>query len=304
MRVTPWLALVLAVAACDFDSGGSLVDAGPVIDGTPPDIANNDDNDNDGVLNGVDNCPSITNVNQHDEDNDTVGDACDNCPTVANQDQVNQREVTANAARDGAGDACDPFPAEGGNDILFFDSFANRDPLWRSDGGVWTVANDAASQTDPTTRSQFYYAGDPHGDVVVDITVRLLAQPAGGFAIGTVAQWDISPGAGVGYLCQLFDIPTSPITVGEYRVMSTSNPFTVGTVQHNQLLPKVTPADAWTLRHAAIGEARTCAATSSAGFTISTTANRDVVVPTGRWGLTAGYAAMRFENIVVYRVSL
>jgi hypothetical protein len=35
------------------------------------------DSDNDGVADGVDNCPQNANTNQNDEDNDNVGDACD-----------------------------------------------------------------------------------------------------------------------------------------------------------------------------------------------------------------------------------
>gem|GEM_PF-2283788 len=43
---------------------------------TPPDA------DQDGVLDGVDNCPSTANPTQIDTDGDQVGDACDNCPTT------------------------------------------------------------------------------------------------------------------------------------------------------------------------------------------------------------------------------
>ena len=71
------------------------------------------DNDNDGVIDGFDNCPAIANPNQSDVDRDGLGDACDddadndgqpndadNCPTAANPDQ-------ADADGDGIGDACD-----------------------------------------------------------------------------------------------------------------------------------------------------------------------------------------------------
>ena len=72
------------------------------------------DDDGDGVLDGDDNCPLISNDNQDDEDSDGIGNACDgenndsdgdgflddvdNCPLVSNGDQVDLDD-------DGQGDA-------------------------------------------------------------------------------------------------------------------------------------------------------------------------------------------------------
>src|SRR6185503_16235615 len=71
------------------------------------------DDDGDGVLNNVDNCPSVANADQANNDMDSLGDACDtdddndgvldasdNCQFVANADQ-------ANNDMDSLGDACD-----------------------------------------------------------------------------------------------------------------------------------------------------------------------------------------------------
>ena len=41
-----------------------------------------------GVINTVDNCPSVANREQADTDNDRRGDICDNCKTVSNFNQV------------------------------------------------------------------------------------------------------------------------------------------------------------------------------------------------------------------------
>ncbi len=65
------------------------------------------DVDGDGVMDGSDNCPGVTNPGQGDADRDGVGDACDNCPTIANATQVD-------GDGDGAGDACDCAPADPG----------------------------------------------------------------------------------------------------------------------------------------------------------------------------------------------
>ena len=70
------------------------------------------DQDGDGILDLVDNCPRIANRNQTNFDNDTLGDACedsdgdglldavDNCPRIANRNQTN-------LDNDAFGDVCD-----------------------------------------------------------------------------------------------------------------------------------------------------------------------------------------------------
>ncbi len=83
----------------------------------------NNDADNDGVLDGIDNCPNVANADQADNDNDGIGNVCDstpdgetsdsdsdgvsdsldNCPLVANSEQLD-------SDADGVGDACDSTP--------------------------------------------------------------------------------------------------------------------------------------------------------------------------------------------------
>jgi len=58
------------------------------------------DADGDGVWDGADNCPSVSNPTQTDSDSDGVGDVCDNCPSTANPDQ-------ADSDGDGVGDDCE-----------------------------------------------------------------------------------------------------------------------------------------------------------------------------------------------------
>ena len=59
-----------------------------------------DDDDNDGVNDTEDNCPTVYNPDQNDTDGDGVGDVCDNCPITSNPDQ-------ADNDGDYIGDACD-----------------------------------------------------------------------------------------------------------------------------------------------------------------------------------------------------
>jgi hypothetical protein len=72
-----------------------------------------EDRDDDGVLDGEDNCPFVANPDQADADKNGVGDACtedydadgvldveDNCPNAPNPDQTD-------ADGDGVGDVCD-----------------------------------------------------------------------------------------------------------------------------------------------------------------------------------------------------
>jgi syndecan 4 len=59
-----------------------------------------EDTDNDGWLDGEDNCPSVGNPSQQDTDTDGVGDGCDNCPLIENPAPQHDSD------NDGQGDAC------------------------------------------------------------------------------------------------------------------------------------------------------------------------------------------------------
>ena len=67
-------------------------------DSDPPNTAPDDDGD--GVANGRDNCPSVSNSGQSDIDKDGIGDKCDNCRSISNQTQDDQDGDTV-------GDRCD-----------------------------------------------------------------------------------------------------------------------------------------------------------------------------------------------------
>ncbi|MDD5469747.1 MAG: thrombospondin type 3 repeat-containing protein [Candidatus Peribacteraceae bacterium] len=82
------------------------------------------DEDGDGILNGVDNCPYDANPDQEDYDNDGVGNVCDNCPGVPpssesffiftlfteDKNEKYRNPGQEDADGDGIGDACDETP--------------------------------------------------------------------------------------------------------------------------------------------------------------------------------------------------
>jgi len=97
----------------DNDCNKVIDDPWPDTDGDGIHDCADVDDDNDGVIDAVDNCPLIANEDQGDADGDKIGDACeddddddgildgaDNCPLVANSGQADQDN-------DGIGDACD-----------------------------------------------------------------------------------------------------------------------------------------------------------------------------------------------------
>jgi hypothetical protein len=86
-------------AGADLDADG-LTNDEELLVGSDPHAT---DSDGDGIADGQDDCPSITNASQADRDSDGVGDACDNCPDVPNPGQ-------ADTDGDGIGDPCDQSP--------------------------------------------------------------------------------------------------------------------------------------------------------------------------------------------------
>jgi hypothetical protein len=113
-----------------------------------PDACDSDD-DNDGVADGSDNCPTLANADQKDSDKDGAGDACDsdddndgvpdgadNCPTVPNPDQKD-------TDKDGKGDVCD----EGSSALPWFEKFDGY-LLTFAEGGWSSVVEPGFGATD------------------------------------------------------------------------------------------------------------------------------------------------------------
>ncbi|MDF4203986.1 thrombospondin type 3 repeat-containing protein [Maribacter sp. SA7] len=117
-----------------FQSDPSVTQEGVIIDDLVVDgSADDEDDDNDGILDVDDNCPLTANADQLDTDNDGEGDVCDtdddndgildvddNCPLIANPNQEDDD-------LDGIGDLCDNDSDNDGvpNDIDLCDDTPN-----------------------------------------------------------------------------------------------------------------------------------------------------------------------------------
>ena len=113
---TALVAIICAVVGCSFNQGGlppDPADGGATTDGPGIDADPIGDSDGDGIANGMDNCPNVSNADQANADGDLLGDVCDNCPSVINNDQADVID-----GGDGVGDACDDEDGDGDVDAL------------------------------------------------------------------------------------------------------------------------------------------------------------------------------------------
>jgi len=128
------------------------------------------DRDEDSVLDGVDNCPAVSNPGQSDADSDGIGDVCDlaadtdsdgvddgvdNCPTDPNP-------LQEDFDSDGLGDVCDP---DDDNDGLSDDDEINvygTNPMNAdTDGDGYTDGQEVAAGTNPLTPNSYPFSPIP-----------------------------------------------------------------------------------------------------------------------------------------------
>lgn len=177
-------------------------------DGRSDDVDGDDDND--GISDLRDTCPTVPNIDQRDTDGDGVGDACDddmdgdgipnwrdNCPAMANADQ-------ADADGDGIGDVCDDQDYDGVPDIRDNcpDTF-NPDQRDRDGDGVGDVCDPdidgdgAPNGTDNCPRNANPTQVDSDGDGVGDAcdNCQIIPNPdqtdTDGDGLGDVCEDDI-----------------------------------------------------------------------------------------------------------------
>ena len=290
-----------AVAACSFDGGGIADDTGD------PDAAidapGSGDQDDDGIADADDNCPATANSGQEDEDGDAVGNVCDNCPHVGNADQANDGEAAAGVDPDGAGDACDPYPAAPGNDILYFEGFDDAGVLgdWSIVGnGQWSVSGGDLVQASPTATTWIYLRTRQFTGIVLDADMDVTAFGAAGGGSGLLTSFSTAGGNGAGYYCFSWynnSTPTGYLNLIKFRGASASQ--TIGGMELDE---RPTPGT-YSIRSSVAAGSLECAVSSPQLSMPYSDGATDSDYPMGFIGLRTQTAAARFPYLVVFAVA-
>lgn len=229
----------------------------------------------------------------NDEDNDGLVDECDNCPSVANANQANVGEVNAGTAADGVGDACDPRPAAGNDTIFFFDgmNFTTIPSTWTNVGtGSWTASGTSMSPT-ATVSGQELERAFPSalGNYLAETAFTFTALTTLGSA-SIPFRTDASRngwGCGVGINGSAGDVFLTQVTNGTGEASPLSTPIAV---------PEV--GDRYRLLAGAYSTNLYCMlASGSARVNRSTSGSTS-----GECGIRASGASAAFEYLLVYRL--
>lgn len=171
------------------------------------------DTDADGVLNGVDNCPTVANPLQQNNDGDAEGDACDT-------DDDNDGLSDIDEATYGS----DPFVADTDGDNLTdgdeVNTHGTNPVLADTDSDGFNDDVEITAGSDPTDASSIpgEHTGDVNGDGVVDIRDMLLLQRilAGGLTAteNQIIRGDVAPLSGG------VPAPDSLLNIADYLVLT------------------------------------------------------------------------------------
>lgn len=153
-------------------------------DADPNTCAPGDDDDGDGICQGVDNCPAAVNHDQTDTDGDGPGDACDACALDADNDidgdgvcgDVDNCPTTANSGQedadsDGIGDACDTCTDPD------FDGFGDPGATSCTVDNCPAIANPGQADLDGDTIGDVCDASDAGGLSITKFNAKKTSRP-------------------------------------------------------------------------------------------------------------------------------
>ncbi len=110
--------------------------AGELADACVEGLSMGTDSDGDGVVDALDNCPTVANPDQGNEDSDKYGDACDPCPPVAD-------DTFTDSDNDGIDDQCDPHIGQIDH-LVLFEGFHHGIPTGWTNAG-WVATGDSVA---------------------------------------------------------------------------------------------------------------------------------------------------------------
>ena len=228
----------------------------------------------------------------HDEDNDGVVDECDNCPSVSNASQADVGEVNMGGSADGVGDACDPRPSAGGDSIFLFDgmNFTTIPAAWTNVGtGTWTASGTSLSPT-ATVAGQELQRNFPSalGNYLAETTFTFTALTTNGSA-SLLFRMD---GSRNGWGCAV------GIIASNGQLLLTQ--VTAGTGEASPLIAAINPPQVGS-RYRLLGGAYStsvyCMLSTGQRLNRSTTGSTS-----GESGIRASGASAAFEYLLVYRL--
>jgi hypothetical protein len=241
------------------------------------------DQDGDGIADGSDNCPGVSNPLQDDEDSDGLGDECDPCPVATNN---------ADGDGDGVGDDCDPNPSVAGDQIVAFAGFAHALPgaPWVVTGNV--VANNGdALATAPSGGGALLMYPEPSSatvTVVANGELDAFASATAPTGLGVAAQH--TDGTDNSIACQLVG-QQNDTTFHRLRLYNSSAGTVVNEVDHPIA---VGTRSMLTLQHT--GTSYTCTAT----LPVATATGAPVITaPTPQIGLRMRSGTARYAWVMV-----
>lgn len=305
--VRPWMdllcaallgAALLAFGGCGFSPRGDDPDGSDDVPDDALDVDAEIDRDDDGILDGSDNCPHDANANQRDHDGDGPGDACDPCPHLP------AAPTDGDSDGDGVGDACDPRPGTGDR-IGLFEGFYELLPAWRLTG-TWDVENGHLRHATADVVASFAVHDRPLDPPYFLEAAAVVDGVSGDVGTSSARHAGVVLGASAAldgfYLCSMRDdVSASPAparaVIARYQTIDQTAELT-----NTNLAADLGAGATFQVRGALADGAQSCLGTL-AGTSGQPSLGSQVVPGTG-FGLRSFGLAVRYDYVIVYQPAL